>query len=1251
MRGCNSELKRKKQFAWMRDSGADIVFMQETHTEGNVENTWRVQWGHTITFSHGSRNSKGVAILFKRTLPVKIHRYEYDRNGRWIFLTITLNDVKLNLMNIYAPNDKNEQKEFFTEIKNILGAYHSTNIPLIIGGDFNCVLKANIDKFGGRPADSKTKQIANSIQDIMDEFSLNDIWRYKNPGKRQYTWSRIKPTIHCRLDMWFVSKEWMPIIKACKIIPSVSTDHKAVLVTVQGENYIPRGCGIWKLNTSVLAEEEYVNLIRQEIAEILEACEWEEDKGQLWRHMKNKLYVTTDNYCRNRAKANKAREFTLKKQLTLLENKKHNLTEEEINKYEDLKEKYERIYTTKAKGAILRSRAKWAAQGERNTKYFLRLESHQASLSNITQLKINSDKLEEDFVAIMNQIQYFYENLYTEKLNDNRRQVTEMITKNCLPRISNLDKEYLEKPITLQELDSAIAQMHEGKAPGRDGFPVEFYKVFWKELRPLLMDVYSEAFTRGYFDDQMVLGVIRLIPKPEKNHQELKNWRPITLLNTDYKILSKVLAQRMEMVVDGLIDQDQTGFIKGRYIGQNVRTVLDVMEYCEKHNMEGLLVSLDIEKAYDSISREHILEMLEIYGFGENYRRWVTVLHTDTYSQVINRGYLTQAFPVTRGVRQGDPMSAFLFILAIEALSTAIRGNPKIQGITVNNDNFKISQYADDTTLFLKNNESWIAVQELLRQYESISGLTINQSKTVIKGIGKWRTLDGWIDNIRITTDPVKVLGLWMCHDKKRMHDLNVSGKMAKMKKMLKSWHTRGLTIKGRIMVIKTLVLSQITYQFTNLIIPKKTLQQVDKMCFDFIWGGHRKAKIARRVLIQDYADGGLKAPDIYAMYHTWKHSWLIRLLRMQNCKWKNLVIKECEKLGGLDYLVQCNFQANSLSVPINAFVHEMLKSYERIHGIEITEKSNPNTILNQTINNNRYLKIQQKCFFWRNIADGNIDRIGDWVHSAGIFYPFQVLKTRCQKLTWFQYCQLISVIPKEWIRMLKKQGTVMSKIEEISPAGSLPKNCIKSIMITKQKVKPAGRKKWEKDILGEMEEGFWNKEYTAARKTGLEIRLQVMQYKLLHQTIAHNKKLYKCKLVDSPNCPYCQKEQTIYHMFFECAKVKDLWEKLKQEYIRIEKRNIEIDIKFCIFLTGYKQPYKWNMVGLLLKDYIYKNTRQNHELSWLSFQEMAQYRLLIWALQYSSKELYKQYYEKWHKWCPKLSNKVQERFSNIISI
>ena len=1248
VRGCNSEIKRKKQFAWIRDSGADIIFLQETHTQKNCENMWRMQWGHTIAFSHGLNNARGVAILFKKGLAVEIHKCELDHNGRFIFMTVTINKIKLNLLNIYAPNEREEQKEFFTNIRYLLGIVHSTNTPLLVGGDFNCVLNDKIDKFGGRPMDNNAKQVANMITDIIEEFSLKDIWRCKNQGSRQYTWNRNDPAIYCRLDMWLVSNEWLPIIKYCKIIPTISTDHKAVILKVQGENYIPRGNGIWKLNTSTLVEDELSILVNKEISEILEAHEWNSennDKGQIWCHIKTRLYVILDNYCRNRAKANKARVGTLQKQLASMEKNKQNFTEEEQNTYKNLKEKYEEIYTSRTKGAILRSRVKWAAEGERNTKYFMRLENHQANLTNINQLKIDSDKVEEDFMAIMNHIQSFYESLYKENLDTIRQPVTEMIPKDCLPTISNSDKEYLEKPITPQELDLALSQMQEGKAPGRDGLPVEFYKKFWVILRPLLLEVYNEAFERGYLHDNMVLGVIKLIPKPDKDHLELKNWRPITLLNTDYKILSKVLAQRMEMVIDGLIGEDQTGFIRGRYIGQNVRTVLDIMEYCEKHNLEGLIVSLDVEKAYDSLIRQHMLEMLEIYGFGENYRRWVTILHTDNYSQVINRGYLTQKFEIERGVRQGDPLSAYLFILTIEALATAIRRNPNISGITVNTEQFKISQYADDTTIFLSDRKSWKYLQELLKQYESISGFKINQTKTVIKGIGKWRTLEGTIGNIHITTEPVKILGLWMCHDKKRMHDLNVSGKLAKMKNILKSWHTRGLTLQGRIIILKSLVLSQITYIFTNLVIPTKTLKQVDRICFEFIWGGQKKAKIAKRVLIQEYINGGLKAPDIYTMYHTWKHSWLIRLLKMPNCKWKNLVTKEFTKIGGLDYLVQCNYKIDKLGIPLNVFMQEMLKSYQRIHGIEITEKTNPRTILSQTINNNKYIKIKSESFFWSALADANIDRMEDWINCEGNFFPYQTLKNRCQKLNWLQYYQLISAIPKEWKKILKRQ-TILSSIsvEEIAPAGSLNKLCIKNSLLEKQKIIPAGRKKWENEILGEIGNAFWSKEFLAARKMGIERKQYILQYKILHQTIACNKKLHKFKLAESPNCPYCQEEQTMYHMLYECVKVKEMWERLKVEYSKLENRNLTIDLKFCIFNTGFKQPKKWNTLSILLKEYIINSTHKKLELNWTSFIEKAQYKLLLWAFACPTNEMYKKYSNEWSSWCPKLCENEQYR-------
>ena len=164
-------------------------------------------------------------------------------------------------------------------------------------------------------------------------------------------------------------------------------------------------------------------------------------------------------------------------------------------------------------------------------------------------------------------------------------------------------------------------------------------------------------------------------------------------------------------------------------------------------------------------------------------------------------------------------------------------------------------------------------------------------------------------------------------------------------------------------------------------------------------------------------------------------------------------------------------------------------------------------------------------------------------------------------------------------------------------------------------------------------------------------MRLKILQYKILHHTVINNKKLYKFKLKESPKCPFCQTDQTICHMFYECKEAKGLWEKLRLEYNKLEKQNVNSDIKVCLFNTGFRQPKKWNTLSLLLKNYIYISTLQNLKLSWAAFQHNLQYKLIIWALRCPSELLYKQYADKWQKWCPKLLENIRANPLEYVNI
>jgi len=210
-------------------------------------------------------------------------------------------------------------------------------------------------------------------------------------------------------------------------------------------------------------------------------------------------------------------------------------------------------------------------------------------------------------------------------------------------------------------------------------------------------------------------GIISLIPKKSKDKTVLENLRPISLLNVDYEILTKVIARRIEKVLATLINPDQTGYVKGRYIGENVRLVYDLIHYADKLNQTGIAVFLDFKKAFDSIEWNHLLETLQLFNFGHDIQNWIKLFYNNVTSCVLNNGHASTFFSLHRGVRQGCPLSGVLFVLGIELLSRSIKNYPTIKGIQVNKNELKVSQYADDTTVFVRDLNSVTSLSSVRR--------------------------------------------------------------------------------------------------------------------------------------------------------------------------------------------------------------------------------------------------------------------------------------------------------------------------------------------------------------------------------------------------------------------------------------------------------------------------------------------------------------------------------------------------------
>ena len=311
------------------------------------------------------------------------------------------------------------------------------------------------------------------------------------------------------------------------------------------------------------------------------------------------------------------------------------------------------------------------------------------------------------------------------------------------PYISKLGQDQkldLEGELTPQETLSALKLMKNGKSPGMDGLTTEFYKFFWKDINPFLVRSFNHGYEKGHLSVTQRQGVITCLPKEGKSKFYIKNWRPISLLNVDYKICSSSIAQRLKKVLHTIISETQVGFMKCRYIGECTRLVCDLIDRCEDEEIPGLLILLDFEKAFDSLEWSFISKSLEFFGFGESIIYWFQTLHKNVESYVQNNGHLSERFVVRRGVRQGGPLSPYLSIIAVELLSAALQFIPKIKGMSINNSEFLISQYADDSTLSVADDENSLnEALNMISLFSICSGRRANFDKTQVVWIGARR--------------------------------------------------------------------------------------------------------------------------------------------------------------------------------------------------------------------------------------------------------------------------------------------------------------------------------------------------------------------------------------------------------------------------------------------------------------------------------------------------------------------------------
>ena len=269
----------------------------------------------------------------------------------------------------------------------------------------------------------------------------------------------------------------------------------------------------------------------------------------------------------------------------------------------------------------------------------------------------------------MKHIANFYEDLYTFEPTETKAQETLLNT--ISRRLPEEVRAGLEGPLTVEECYQAMSNMKHRKSPGSDGFPVEFYLLFWEIVGKDLVEVLNHSHEVSILPLPMRQAMITLAHK-KGDKDRLSNWHPISLLNVDYKIGSKSLANRFQPSLEHVLHSDQTCNVPGRSITDNLLLIRDSFEYIYQKQYPIAMISLDQEKAFDRLDWSFLDKVMEKMNFGKSFQNWVKLLYRDVDCRVLNNGYSTRRIRLTRGARQGCPLSPLLYCLVAETLANLI---------------------------------------------------------------------------------------------------------------------------------------------------------------------------------------------------------------------------------------------------------------------------------------------------------------------------------------------------------------------------------------------------------------------------------------------------------------------------------------------------------------------------------------------------------------------------------------------------
>ena len=1161
VRGIRNKFKRSKLFTWINHQKSDIVILQETFLTSDIEAVIKIECCHYhCYFNHGTNHSKGVAILIRKKKSIEPLESLMQFEGRVIAVRIICGEFSYFVVNVYGPTKFNEKERFYKKLCKWLKNVKHINDTLVLGGDWNYVQDYKLDTRGISCVYKPVK----SFKALKKHFDLIDVWRKRFPFRKQYTWRQLTMGIFSRLDYWLVSNALLSHVQTTKIKPIPICDHCAVTLKIMTSSNL-RGGGTWKMNNSLLKDDNYKYNVKNVIKKfVLENTKLNAQKK--WDMCKIKIKEYTIKYSKEKqGNRNQTFKHLQDEYVKISQETDKNSSEENLEKLAKIKKQIDEWLIYKCKGAFVRSRQNWMERGEKSTKYFLQTEKRNSKKKEINCIQKDGKCLTNQ-ETILKEIVEFFKNLYSRNDKSHLYDFQTYLESTDIPVLSDDEAMLCEGLVTEEECREAVFSMKNNKSPGSDGLSSEFYKNFWDDVKFLVIESINEGFQKRELSESQRLAILTLLYK-KGDKQCLENWRPISLLNTDYKILAKVLCKRLKYVIDKLISHEQTGYLKRRSAMQNLRLVQDIIEYCEHNDIPGILLFLDFKKAFDCIDHQFLFHVLHKFNFKESFIGWVRTIYTNAVGSVVNNGWVSQKFEVQRGIRQGCPLSALLFILVAEIMALKIKQNNDIHGITVSfneinkQKEFKISQLADDTVLFVNSVESANVALKEVENFGKFAGPNLNIMKTNAVSI---RPQNQYVNDLEWSEDPVKYLGIYLTRNKVLSEELNWFTKLEKVRSTLKYWKTRNLTIYGKIVILKSLIISQFVYVSSILPYPKKIIPQLNRLIYNFLWNSRRE-KVKRSVLLNPIEKGGLSMVDIQAKFHSINLSWLTNFVNCSSdAPWKFLFQYWIERIGPISLILRANCSNKDilnlcLKYKLPPFYVNCLLSWSNLKYIDFLDVDD---IYEEQLWYNSNISINGKPLYFKEWYQKGIILIGDIFDNGHFKSRNDICKILNSNslLIDFKYAKLKKAIPKTWVKRILEMNRNENTVK-ICDTDSYKIKTHAAIKLSNMQSKEfynllCDMKKSDVTVLAYWEERFnltidfdWGDILKFKFKKLKNNKVKQCYFKTLHRILPYRYNLYKWKIINDDLCKFCLKRESYRHALLDCPSVALFWKRVT-EYI-----------------------------------------------------------------------------------------------------